>query len=398
MLRMPQFAYIALTASGERVAGVLAGASQGAVLAELESRRLVPVEVVARPERSGRGRGVSSRRLAEAYGQLSDLLGAGVPLLRSLRLLGNRKSVPTLSACFRDLADGVSQGRELGEAMADHPHLFPGVHVAMVRAGEKGGFLEAVLRRLAQLVSAQADLRAKVIGSMVYPMVLLGVGAVVLMVLLVFFVPMLRPLAAQAGDLPLVSRVLFWLSDVLVGRWYVVLVALAGAAAGVVWCWRLPAVRARVDRWLTVMPVVGPLTRTVATARFCRLLGTMLGNGIPLLSAMGVARAAAGNALLEGAIDRATEAVRGGQPLSGPLGESGLLGEDVVEMIAVGEQANNLDEVLVSIAETQERRIDRLLTAATRLIEPLLLVVIAVVVGLVFAGLLLPMMQLRGGG
>jgi general secretion pathway protein F/type IV pilus assembly protein PilC len=157
------------------------------------------------------------------------------------------------------------------------------------------------------------------------------------------------------------------------------------------------SVRRRIAEVLTQAPIYGPLVRSMAAARFCRMLGTMLGNGIPMLTAMQIARDAAGNLLMEEAIGRASEAVRAGQPLAGPLAESGLFGDEVIEMISVAESANNLDEVLSTIAGTIDDRVDRMLTTAIRLLEPLLIVAIAIVVAVVAAGLILPMTKMNAG-
>lgn len=396
---MPVFEYTAVNASGARVEGKIVGPSEQAVLADLEARQLVPVAVVARSQRVlPWRRRVSHRRLAMTYLQLSDLLRAGVPLLRGLRLLGARRSHPGLASACRDLADAVAQGSELSQAMAQHPAVFPAVHCAMVRAGERGGFLEQVLARLGRFVMAQADLRARILGSLIYPGVLVAVGTVILACVFAFFVPAFKPvLVEHVPDLPLISRFVFAAGDAL-GRYGPITagVLIIGAVA----LWRVSrrsGVRMRLAAWLTYAPVLGSLVRALATARFCRMTGTMLANGIPILTAMQIARQAAGNALLEQAIEQAAEAVRAGRPLAGPLGDSGLFDDDVVEMIAVGESANNLDEVLIMIADTLEARVDRMLGIALRLLEPLLLVMIAVVIGVVAAGLILPMTRLRPG-
>lgn len=395
---MPLFEYTALNPTGERVAGVLAGATEQAVLTELEARHLVPVAIQTKKEPSALlRRRISGRKLATNYIQLADLLKAGVPLLRALKLLGNRKSQPRLSEVFRDLADGVSQGGELAEVMARHPDVFPKVHIAMVRAGEKGGFLEGVMARLGAFVMGQAELRGKVVGNLVYPVMLVVFGSAVLGVIFGIFVPKFKPMLAQVDDLPMVSKAVFGASALVAeyGLW-----TLSGVILIVLAVWRLsrrPAVRRRLAEWKTRMPVLGPLVRALAAARFCRMLGTMLGNGIPMLAAMQIARDAAGNLLMEEAVDRATEAVRAGQQLAGPLEESGLFGDDVIEMIAVAESANNLDEVLITIAGTIEGRVDRLLGTAIRLVEPLLLVTIALGIAFVAAGLILPMTKMKAG-
>lgn len=398
---MASFTYTAIEAGGGRVEGVLTGPSEGAVLAELEARRLTPVSIVAAADRSGprwlKRSGIGARALGESYGQVSDLLHAGVPLLRGLRLLGGRKSRPGLAAVYRALADAVEKGADLGAAMAEMEGVFPPVHVAMVRAGERGGFLESVLGRLGRLVQRQAEMRAKVVGNLVYPGVLVVMGVAVGGIIFGVFVPKFRPVFERmGGELPFITRVVFGASDAL-GR-YAPITALVGAVAGVA-VWRLlrrEGVRERLEAWKTRMPVVGPLVRGFATARLCQLLGTMLANGVPLLTALQIAKDGAGNLLMERAIEAATESVRAGQALAGPLSASGLLDDDVVEMIAVGESANNLDEVLIKVGETIETRLDRQLGIAVRLIEPLLLVVIAGLVGVVAAALLLPMSKVSG--
>lgn len=395
---MPLFEYTALNPSGQRVAGILSGATEQAVLLELEARQLVPVAIQTKKETASiLRRKISGRKLATNYLQLADLLKAGVPLLRALKLLGNRKSQPRLAAVFRELAEGVSQGEDLAEVMARHPDIFPKVHIAMVRAGEKGGFLEGVMARLGQFVMGQAELKGKVIGNLIYPVLLVVFGIGILGVIFGFFVPKFKPMLASIPDLPLVSKVVFGASSLVAdyGPW-----TLAGAAALLVILWRVSRrenVRRKLAEIRTKMPVLGPLVRALAAARFCRMLGTMLGNGIPMLAAMQIARDAAGNLLMEEAVDKATEAVRAGQPLAGPLEESRLFGDDVIEMISVAESANNLDEVLVTIAETIEGRVDRLLSTAIRLLEPLLLVTIALAVLVVAAGLILPMTRMKTG-
>ncbi len=393
---MPTFEYQAISISGQRTAGVLAGASEQAVLSELEMRRLVPVSI---KEKSGAAPGakrrVSQRAIGTSYTQLADLLRAGVPLLRGLKLLGNRRSKPVLAGIFKDLAEAVEKGADLGAAMAEMPGVFPPVHIAMVRAGERGGFLEDVLARLGGLVLKQADLKSKIIGNMVYPALLVVLGIGVGIAIFGFFIPQFRPMFANLkGGLPFLTRVVFSLSDAITRYGLVTAIVVAVAAVGL---WRLSKredVRVAFAKFRTRMWVVGPLTRGFATARFCQLLGTMLSNGVPMLAALKIAKDGTGNLLLSRAIEQAAEQVQGGKSLAGPLADSGLLDDDVIEMIAVGESANNLDEVLLKIGDSIETRLDRMLGAAVRLIEPLLLLAMAGVVGSVAAALLIPMSKL----
>ncbi|MGD9689307.1 MAG: type II secretion system F family protein [Phycisphaerales bacterium] len=395
---MASFTYQALTAAGERVVGTITAANQDAVLSELESRRLVPVTVAPAPERRALfsfRRGVSTRTLGNAYRQTADLLRAGVPLLRALRLLGAGKSSPRLAQAFKELADAVAEGADLADAMSQRPEVFGTVHVAMVRAGERGGFLEEVLARLARLVDAQAEMRSKVIGSLIYPAVLVGGFTIVLGLVFGVFIPMFRPMFDRMQDQlgPLTHSVL--ISSTLVRSYgWITLPVLALALVGLVVALRQDAARLRLERLRLRAPVIGPLSRNVAIARFARVLGSMLHNNVPMLSALTIAKDAAGSPILAAAIADAAEAVRAGQRLADPLARSGLLDDDVIEMIRVGEQANNLDVVLMTIADTLEARVDRLLSAAIKLIEPLMLLSVALVVAWVAMALILPMTRL----
>lgn len=391
---MATFRYIALDAGGKRIRGELAGASEQAVLSELEGRRLLPITIEQAEQAASKGKNVSPRRLGQTYLQLADLLRAGVPLLRSLKLLGGRKSDPAMAAAFRELAESVADGGDLAEAMSRRPRVFPSVHVAMVRAGERGGFLEKVVERLGQLVTSQAELRGKVIGSLVYPALLAALGSIALTVIFIVFVPQFRVLFESVPDLPTVTKLVLALSH-LVSRWWMwTLIALAAGVFAVRWVLKRPTVREKIEYWRTFAPLIGPLTRSLAAARFCRMLGTMLDNGVPLLAAMQIAKETAGNRLMERAIASAAESVRSGRPLAPPMGESGLFDDDIIEMISVGESANNLDHVLITIAETIEKRVDRLLTSLVKLIEPSLLLVMAGLVATVAIALILPMTKL----
>ncbi len=395
---MPTFQYTALSGTGQRVRGSLAAANEQAVLAELESKQLTPVAIREKEaETAGSVRSVSARSLGESYEQLGDLLRAGVPLLRSLKLLGARKSSARLSGVYRGLAAAVEKGSDLAAAMAEEPRVFAPVHIAMVRAGEKGGFLEDVLVKLGRMVVKQAEMRAKIIGNLVYPAVLVGLGLIIGGVIFGVFVPKFQPMFEKLGDgLPWVTKMVFAVSGAITRYGPATAIVLAIVGAGVWRVLRLPKVREWLDRLWLKTPVIGPILRNIATVRLCQLMGAMLGNGVPMLAALQISRDGTGSGPMRAAVDSAIEAVRSGQALATPLAQSGLLDDDVSEMIAVGESANNLDDVLLKVAETIEARLDRLLGVAVRLIEPLLLVGLASVVGIVAAALLLPMSKLSG--
>lgn len=390
---MTTWAYIARDGTGRRQSGTLAAASEQAVLAELHGRNLAPVQVRAVRSLPRLRRRVSTRHLAIAYSQLADLLRVGMPLLRALELLGRGRSNPRLAAVMSQIAEQIAEGARLADTMAAHPDVFPPIQVAMIRAGERGGFLESVFSRLGAFLEHQADMRGRVVGNMIYPVALLGVGLAIVVAALVFFVPRFETFYARI-ELPLPTRILMGLSKALTNYWPVVIVAVAGAAFAGIWLWGRPAVRRAVAAWQLRVPKLGPLLAGLAVARFTRILGTLLGNGVPMLAALQISRESIGHPLLTAAVEQASEAVRAGEPLAQPLAASGMFPEDIVEMIAVGESANNLPVVLITIAETIEKRIDRMLQLFVRLMEPLLLLALAGVVLFIFVALIVPMLRL----
>ena len=389
---MAVFSYRARDTGGRRVAGTLEGATRAAIVAELQSRGLSPIRVQESSVARTRVRRLPARRLATMYAQMSDLLGAGVPILRALRLLGRSKASPAAAAAMSSVADRVADGERLAAAMREVGG-FPTVHVAMVEAGERGSFLAEVLAELGAFLEHQADRRATVLGNLIYPAILVLVGLGIVVAALVFFVPQFETLF-EGEALPPATRVLLGLSALFIDGWPAMLGLLVVAIAAWFSLRRRPGFRAGVARFQRRIPIVGDLTASLAVARFARMLGTLLANGIPMLAAMRISRDAAGNPLLEEAIDIATEAVGGGDTLAGPLESSGLLDEDVVEMISVGESANTLPTVLLGVARKSEKQSDRILGTLLKLLEPALLLFLAAAVVFIFLALVLPMMQL----
>jgi len=391
---MPNFAYIARDAAGQKVTGTLTNlAGEDAAVAELQSRQLAPVTIKAvRPAPVLQQR-ISLRQRATMFTQLADLLRSGVPLLRALRLVGRAKSSGRLSAIMSVVAEAVADGEPLADAMAKHGSVFPQIHVAVVRAGERGGFLDVVLARLGEYLEQQADLRSRVIGGLIYPVMVLSFGAVLVLLALVYFVPKFEALF-KSPDLPAATMLLLGASRLVTERWPMLLVGVAIAMTLGVWVWRQPGIRRSLLKAQLRVPVLGSLVRGLAVSRFARTLGMLLDNSIPMLTAMQISRDAVGHQLMAEAVESATDSVRRGESLAGPLSQSGLFEEEVIEIIGVGESANNLPEVLLRIAETQEKRVERWLNVLVRLMEPLLLLVLAGVVVFIFLALVLPLMKM----
>lgn len=396
---MPDYQYIARAAAGGQVSGVLSAATEQEALQLLAAQSLFPVRVDVRQEtvhKKSSGKRVPPRHLAVFYTQLADLLKAGVPLLRSLELLENKLGHQGLRLVVRDVRERVQEGTPLAEAMRHHQRVFSELAVSMVRAGEEGAFMEDVLKRIAAFTEHQESLKSRVVGAMIYPVFLLVMGTTIVVLMLAFFVPKFAPIferMAARGDLPWATTTLMSLSDFVRGYWFFGVVALGIAVYGLVRTFRDEAGRVRLDRLRLKAWGVGPIIRSLALARFCRILGTLLRNGVPILQSLNIARDATGNKVLSDAIGTAAASVSTGKSLARPLSASGQFPDEIVEMISVGEEANNLDQVLIDVADNLERNTNRLLEMFVRMLEPLMLTVMAGVVLFVVVALLLPIMK-----
>ena len=391
---MGEFHYTAKSATGEKVSGSLTADSEAAVLRYLDEKQLFPVAVRnlagADDLREKRVKGrVPTRDVGVMYGQLADLIGSGVPLLRSLKSLVKSTVNPRLREILREIQARVADGKSLTEAMREHPQVFPLLHTAMVQAGERASFLEQVLRSLADFLERLDELRGKVLGAMIYPALLTVVGLAVMIGALIFFVPRFEPLMSGVHQ-TLPTRFLFTLSHAVRGYWYLLLAGLAGGV-GLFWSvFNSAAGRRWIEVWRLKIPVVGMALRMVAITRFCRILGTMLANGVPLLQALSISKDSTGSPLLAERVAEAAENVRAGKTLTEPLREGGMFPDQIVAMISVAEESNQMEKVLLHIADTVERRTNRQVDQAVRLVEPLILCAVAAAIGFLALGLLLP--------
>lgn len=396
---MPEYAYEAVGSTGGRTSGTLTANSERDVIAMLDARGLCPVKVQAAASAATArwGKKVRSRHLTTLYSQMADLLHSGVPLLRSLELMERQTSLPALKETLKEIRADVAEGTSLADAMSKHPRAFNELTVSMVRAGQEGGFLEDVLKRIAAFTEQQEDLKAKVLGSLAYPLFLAVVGFLVLNVLVIFFVPRFEPIfkkLEEKGELPALTTGLMAASHAM-QRWG--LLMLAGLALGI-WLFRKWARtdggRYRIDGWRLRLPTVGTIYRNLALARFTRILGTLLHNGIPILQSLRIAKDSTGNRVLSEAIDQSADNVTAGEKLAAPLTANQHFPRDLVEMIAVAEEANTLETVLVEIGNGLEKRTTRQLDLFVRLLEPVMLLIMAGATLVVVLGLLLPVFKL----
>ncbi len=399
---MAEFTYEAMGNTGQRSTGTLVANSEREVMAMLDARGLFPVRIApAKAAAGGRsfggGRKVRSRYTVAFYAQLADLLHSGVPLLRSLDILEKQTSHPVFGAVLREVRAKVADGTGLAESMAQHPRVFNELAVSMIRAGQEGGFLEDVLRRIADFTEHQEDLKAKVIGAMAYPVFLAVVGFVILNALVIFVVPRFEPIFVklqEKGDLPALTVFLMAASHFMQGNWWWIIAVVAGAFIAFRSWTATPKGRLTLDNVRLRIPGAGKIFLSFALSRFTRILGTLLHNGIPILQALRIAKDSTGNQVLTQAIEQSAENVTAGDSLAAPLAACKYLPRDVVEMVAVGEESNSLETVLINIADGLDKRTSRQLDLFVRLLEPVMLLVMAAMTLVVVAGLLLPVFKM----
>ncbi len=392
---MPKFRYTALNADGRQVSGQLEAEGEAAAVRILGERQLFPVNIASADASQSKRRRVSSRDIGMMYGQLADLIGSGVPMLRALDSLIRSTVNSQLKAILKEVRTAVADGQTLTDALRKFPEVFPPLHTSMVQAGERASFLEDVLRSLSEFLERLDELRAKVMGAMIYPALLSALGATVMAGALIFFVPKFEPLLAGAQK-PLPTVLLFGASTILRSYWYIVALVLAGLVGALVSALSKESSRRTLEIWQHRVPVVGTALKMLAITRFCRILGTMLANGVPMLGALKIAKDATGSRLLGEKIAIAAESIRDGKSLSGPLSQGGLFPDQIMAMITVAEESNKLDKVLLQIANTVERRTNQQVDQSVRLIEPVILCLVAAGIGFLALGLLLPIFTLAG--
>jgi general secretion pathway protein F len=395
---VPDFSYTALSGA-QRQSGVLTANSEREALAQLDARGLLPLKIEQKKSATEGGVRIKARTLASFYGQLADLLQSGVPLLRSMEILERQASNPALNAVLKDVRGKVAEGTGLSQAMGAHPKVFSELAASMVLAGQEGGFLEDVLRRIADFTEHQEDMKSKVVGAMAYPMVLGGLGGVILIVLLVFFVPKFETIfdrLKEKGQMPALTTGLLAVSNTMINPFFFVpflLFLFIGVSAFLGWAASEKG-RFQLDKFRLAIPGAGRIFLSLALARFTRILGTMLSNGIPLLQALRIAKDSTGNRVLADAIEKSAENVKGGDSLAKPFVECSYFPRDIVEIVSIGEESNQLEKVLVDVANNLEKRTSRELDLFVRLLEPLMLMVMAGMVLLVVVGLLLPIFRM----
>lgn len=420
---MAKFDYVAFDAKGAQQTGTLDAASEAEVTNQLRAKGLYPTSVApagkgpkAKKQKKGRSSAPKGKKRGAARTggrikpkvlmiftrQLATLIDSGLPLLRGLTVLGNQEPNPVLRGTINAIADSVQSGSTFSESLAQHPKIFNKLYVNMVKAGELGGVLEVVLTRLAEYQEKADKLKNKIVSAMVYPVIVLFIAVAIMTFLMLFIVPKFKEMFAsmENAELPAISRFVFGFSENLIARPYVL--------PNVVWVFLLIAGgfflfklfsntkggRKTVDRIKLKLPIFGDIQRKSAIARFSRTLGTLVTSGVPILQALLITRETAGNVVVSGAVDKIHEAVKEGESIVTPLSTTGLFPSMVISMVDVGEETGQLPEMLLKIADVYDDEVDNAVTALTSILEPIMIVFLALVVGAVVFALFLPLIKI----
>ena len=392
---MAQFQYRAADGEGRVLEGLIEAAEVSGAVARLQERGLIPLRVAApAPKRSGLAsislpqlslkKRVKRRDLLVFTHELSTLLGAGLPLDRSLSILSELSENPEMKAVVADILQSVQRGKSLAESLAQHPKVFEPLFINMVKAGEIGGVLDTVLQRLTEYLESASELRDEVRSAMIYPVILLLTSFISVTILLTYVLPKFATIFSQGGaTLPFTARMLMGVSDAMRSYWWLGILIIVASAVGVTHWIRTPAGRLQWDRTRLRLVLLGDLARKIAVARFARTLGTLLRSGVPMLQALDIVRDVSGNVVLAHAVDEVKVGVRGGAGVAGPLSHSGVFPPLALQMISVGEETGRLDDMLVQVADYFDREVRVTVKRLTSLLEPVLLLVGGVVVAFV---------------
>jgi len=399
---MAAYEYRAMDASGRAKKGVLTGDSARQIRSQLRGQGLYPVDVQPVAERSGaKGGGlfqkrVSTANLALMTRQLATLVRAGMPLEEALRALGEQVNGRRLQSVVAGVRSQITEGASLTEALGQFPGTFPELYRVMVEAGEASGRLEEVLDRLADYTEQRQAMRQKLGVAMIYPILVTLVALTVVVALLTYVVPeVVRVFETTGQTLPVLTRALIAASDFLRANGFLLGLALAGLAALFGYALRRPRIRYRWDRMLLNLPFLGKLTRTVNAARVARTLAILTESGVPLLEALRIGGRVVKNQPLRDAVQEAAVSVREGGRLHTALNQSGYFPPLMVHMLSAGEESGELEKMLERAATNQERELESAVSAATSLMEPLLILVMGGIVLVIVLAILLPIFEMN---
>jgi type IV pilus assembly protein PilC len=430
---MPKYNYVAMDSRGKETKGTLEVTSQNEAINRVKEMGLFPTKIVeidkakektdkkakpaakaGKPAKGKRGQinisipglggKVKSKVLTTFTRQLATLVDAGLPLLRGLRVLEKQERHPTLKKIIGELALSIEGGSTFSEGLAQHPKVFNRLFVNMVKAGELGGVLEVVLARLSEFMEKAQKIKGKVKAAMFYPVAVLVVATAILGILTVLVIPKFKEVFAGLGEgkpLPGFTLFVLGISDTI--RSHFILTSICAAVVVIAFMLFVKTKFGRrvFDKFKLKSPVVGPVVTKIAISRFARTLGTLVSSGVPILQALTIVKDTAGNVILSNAVAAVHDSVKEGETITAPLEASGVFPPMVVSMVDVGEQTGALPEMLLKIADNFDEEVDNAVAAMTSLLEPIMIVFLAVVVGSIVIAMFLPLIDLMnslGGG
>lgn len=425
---MPKFSYVAMDQKGKEQRGTIEVASQNEAIGRVKEMGLFPTKIVevdkakekgaTKSTAAGKGKGkgkqkggamtinikipglggkVKGKVLTTFTRQLATLVDAGLPLLRGMRVLEKQERNPTLKSIIGELSLAVEGGSTFSEALAQHPKVFNRLYINMVKAGELGGVLEVVLNRLAEFQEKAQKIKGKVVAAMFYPVAVLVVAVAILAVLVIIVIPKFKEVFAGLGEgrpLPAFTQLVLNISDTV--RYNIVgtVIVLAVVIVSFVIFIKTKFGRHVWDKFKLKMPVLGPVISKVAISRFTRTLGTLVSSGVPILQALTIVRETSGNVVIANAVTAVHESVKEGETITAPLEASGVFPPMVISMVDVGEQTGALPEMMMKIADNYDDEVDNAVAAMTSLLEPIMIIFLAVIVGSIVIAMFLPLIDL----
>ncbi len=393
---MPMFAYTARAAGGELKSASIEAASRDDVVTQLRRQRLTLVKIEDEAKKKGKRMGrVKTRDIVIFTRQFSTMINSGLPLVQALDILSKQTENKALASVTREVVFDVESGHTLADALRKHPKAFSDLYVNMVAAGEAGGILDTILMRLAFFMEKNDALIRKVKGAMIYPSVIMSVAAIAIVTLLLFVIPVFEKMFGAVGlALPLPTRVVIGMSQLLKGYWWLLGGMIVGGSVMLKRYYATPDGRLRLDKILLKIPVLGDVLRKSAVSRFTRTLGTLISSGVSILDGLEITAKTAGNRVIQDAIMASRASIAGGDTIAQPLTKSGVFPPMVISMISVGEQTGGLDEMLSKIADFYDEEVDAAVSGLLAALEPLMIVFLGIVVGGMVVAMYLPIFDM----
>ena len=411
---MPLFAYTAVDAQGKTHQGTVEANNAADAAAAIKKQGRFPTNIAETTAAAGKPKGkglslsfslgggagtgkVPAKVLTVFTRQLSTLISAGLPLLRSLRTLSKQEKNVNLRKIMGSLAESVEGGTTFSEALAQHPKAFNKLYVNMVKAGELGGVLEIVLTRLAEFAEKSQRIRGKVTSAMVYPAVVLTIAVGIVTFLMLFIVPKFEAIFKDmlgGRPLPVITQIIMDLSRFIQGNFLLIAGVLTVLVIGLRFAIRLPGIAAALDSYKLKLPLFGDLLTKTSVARFSRTLGTLVSSGVPILQALQITRDTAGNEKVSTAIETIHDNVKEGESMVAPMEASQIFPPMVVSMVQVGEETGQLPDMLTKVADVFEEEVDVAVAGLTSLLEPVMIVLLALIVGTIVVALFLPLITI----